>query len=499
MTAKPYVHLQGAGQEVTIITSTATSGDWPPTASTLMLAAHVSLRDLTVGNAGTGLHSVALLATDGTTQTLVADVTAWAQRGGGTSNYGIFLTGNSTGVTLQHVTALGENGSENYGLYNRSGAEATLHSGTFTGRGGNSGRGIYNVDSGTTLEADGVTALGGNGSNANYGLANISSAKAVLRGVSLTGRGGTSTYGILNNNAALDTESITVLAVNGTYCYGLYNSVGASAMLHGSSFTARDGTNSAYGIYNQDSSTTLEAESVTGLAENSSGSNVGLYNTLSATVTLYSGVFAGREGAYTRGIYNNAALTAQGIVALAENGGTNNFGLYNDGAGAATLRGGTFTGRGGSYARGIYNRFSGTTLEAENVAALGENGTESSGLHNSQVATATLRGGSFTGRGGEDAYGIYNNGSGTTLEAGSVIALGEGGATYSAGLYNWSGTASATQSVLKCSAGRPAHGIGGSTIVSNSRLEGGAALGVTCVLVTQGTNISTDGSTCPGP
>ena len=176
---------------------------------------------------------------------------------------------------------------------------------------------------------------------------------------------------------------------------------------------------------------------------------------------------------------------------MAENGATNNYSLYNDSAGTATLRGGSFTGRGGSTARGIFNRTSGTVLEAENVTALGENGTENSGLYNSNVATATLRGGSFIGRGGDNAYGIYNSNSGTTLAAESVIALGEDGATYTAGLYNWSGTANVTQSVLKCSVGRPAHGIPGSTIVSNSRLEGGAALNVTCVLVTQGTNIST--------
>jgi hypothetical protein len=38
----------------------------------------------------------------------------------------------------------------------------------------------------------------------------------------------------------------------------------------------------------------------------------------------------------------------------------------------------------------------------------------------------------------------------------------------------------------------------GSVTVSNGRLAGGAVSGsVTCVLVTRGTTISTDGSTCP--
>ncbi len=435
VTMKPYVHLQGAGQEATVITSTATTGDWPPTTATLMLADHVSLRNLTVGNNGTGYRNVALLAMDGTTQTLVADVTAQAQGEGGISNYAIFLTGSGTGITLQHVTGLSENGSENYGLYNQSGAAATLRGGSFTGRGGNNARGIYNEDSNTTLEAESVTALGENASNSNTGLVNGSSADATLRGGSFTGRGGNSTYGILNSNAMLGIEGAIVLAETGSSSYGLYNSVGASAMLHGGSFTARGGS-SAYGVYNKDSSTKLEAEGVTGLGENAGSSNVGLYNSSSATATLHGGAFTGRGGSYTRGIYNSTTLRAESVTGLGENGDTNNFGLYNEGAGAATLRGGSFTGRGDGDARGIYNRYSGTTLEAENVTALGENGSDNYGLYNSDVATATLRGGSFTGRGGTNAYGIYNDDSGTMLEADSVTALGKNGSTFNYGLYN---------------------------------------------------------------
>jgi hypothetical protein len=266
--------------------------------ATLKLASNTSLRDLTVSNSGAGLYNVALLATDGATQTLVADVTAKAQ-GGGSYNYGVFLTGSGTGVTLQHVTALGENGNENYGLYNSGGAAATLRGGSFTGRGGMETYGIYNTGSGTTLEATSVTALAENGTS-NDGLTNTDGAAAALRGGSFIGLGGTDAIGIHNS----------------------YYS-------------------------------TLEAESVTALGENGSSTNRGLGN--------YNGV-------------------------------------------AATLRGGSFTGRGGDYTYGISNYGSGTTLEAESVTALGENGSdENYGLTNSDGAAAALRGGSFTGRGGTDA------------------------------------------------------------------------------------------------
>ncbi|MCD6344751.1 MAG: hypothetical protein J7M17_04005, partial [Anaerolineae bacterium] len=414
VTMKPYVHLQGAGQEATVITSTATTGAWPPDTGTLVLTDHVSLRDLTVGNSGTGSRNVALLAMDGTTQTLVTDVTARVQGAGISNNYASFLTGSGTGVTLSDVTALAENGGSNYGLYNYNGAAATLHGGSFTGH---------------------------RGSSNNYGLYNDHGA-ATLRGGSFTGRGGNDARGIYNrySGTTLEAENVTGLGENASnFNSGLCNS-SAAATLRGGSFTGRGGSN-AYGVHNDGSSATLEAESVTALAENATNSNVGLYNFLSAAATLYGGSFTGCEGHYTRGIYNSATLSAESVTGLAENGDTNNYGLYNEGAGAAILRGGSFIGRGDGDARGIYNSYSGTTLQADSVTGLGENGTNNYGLYNCSAATATLRGGSFTANGGSNAYGIYNDDAGTTLEAESIAALGENGTSSNYGLYNANGAA----------------------------------------------------------
>jgi hypothetical protein len=184
VTMKPYVHLRGAGQEATVITSTASSawGDWPPQA-TLALASHASLRDLTVGNGGTGGYSVALLAGTGTAGALVADVTARAQ-GSSDENYAALLTGSGTSVTLQAVIALGENGSDwNCGLSTRDGAAATLRGGSFTGRGGDRAYGIHNGGSGTTLEAQGITALAENGNLLAHGLDNWGATVEITRSV----------------------------------------------------------------------------------------------------------------------------------------------------------------------------------------------------------------------------------------------------------------------------------------------------------------------------
>jgi hypothetical protein len=399
VTMKPFVHLQGAGQEATVISSTANSVDWPPTQATLLLASDTSLRYLTVGNGGVGARNVALLATASTTRTLVADMAARAQ-GGGTYNYAIYLAGSGVGVTLHQVTALGENGSiSNYGLYNYIGATATLRGGSYTGRGGIYTWGISNSGSDATLEAESVTALAENGSSMNHGLNNYEGA-ATLRGGSFIGRGGAD----------------------------------------------------AHGIFNSGSDATLETESVTALGENGSGENNGLNNRDLASARLRGGSFTGRGGTSTRGIYNYGSgtpLDAESVTALGEDGSSINYGLYNmyptSGSGAeATLRGSSFTGRGGTFTRGIYN-YNGM-LEADRVTALGENGSNNN-------------------------YGLFISSS--------------------------NATANVTQSVL-VGANNSVRNIGGSITVSNSRLVGGAVSGtVTCVLVTRGTTISTNGSTCP--
>jgi hypothetical protein len=150
------------------------------------------------------------------------------------------------------------------------------------------------------------------------------------------------------------------------------------------------------------------------------------------------------------------------------------------------LRGGSFTGRGGSFPRGIYN--TGATLEADGVAALGENGSSYGyGLYNYDGATATLRGGSFVGRGGSQGRGVMNYSSTTTLDAERISAMGLDGSSANYGLYNGSNAeANVTQSVLSggsYSIYRPSNG--GDIHVSNSRLVGAVSADVTCVAVSR--------------
>jgi len=445
VTMKPYVHLQGAGQEATVITSTASGSVWPLTQATLVLASDASLRDLTVGNSGAGDANAALLATAGMTRTLAADVTARAL-GGGVNNYAIFLSGSGTGVTLQQVTALAENGSNNnVGLLNYSGAAAVLRGGSFTGRGGVHAWGIFNAYSNATLEAGSVTALGENSSDHNVGLYNYSSAAAVLRSGVFTGRGGNQTGGVSNAvGSTLTAEDITVLAENGSDNYALGNYDGAAMTVRGAAVIARGGV-ANYALSNE-FNVTLDAESVTALAENGSSANYGMWNVNDAQATVRGGSFTGRGGPEAYGIYNDASgtmLDAQSVTALGEDGSDGNSGLSNDNGAAATLRGGAFTGRGGGAdTHGIYNSGSGTKVETESVTALAEDSSSYNfGLVNYNGAEATLRGGSFTGRGGQFSHGISNADSGTTLEAESITALAENSSINNFGLQNSDGAA----------------------------------------------------------
>jgi hypothetical protein len=306
----------------------------------------------------------------------------------------------------------------------------------------------------------------------------------VLRGGSFTSRGGEDAWGIFNTGitTTLEAESVTVLAENGSdRNFGLYNWGGPTAVLYGGSFTGRGGSTTR-GIENADSGAKLTAESVTALAENGSTDNFGFGSYDSATTTLRGGTFTGRGGADAYGVSNGAngaTLEVESVTALAESGSSNNYGMFNFGGGVTTLRGGSFTGRGGITAYGIYNEESSTTLEATGVTALGENGSNYNfGLYNYNSAKVVLYGGSFTGRGGSVAWGIYNHSSGTTLKAVGITALGENSSSNNRGLHNTSGAeANLYGGSFTGHGGERPQGIRNTSVGSMLEAEGVTALG----------------------
>lgn len=351
VTMEPYIHLQGAGQEATVVTSDVGGADFPPEQATLILANHTSVRDLSAVNVGTADYNVALLAPTGSEDVLVADLTAQAQ-GAGSNNFGCSLHSDGE-VILQQVIALGENASEgNCGLVaNLSMGMVRLNGGLFVGRGGHSASGI---EAATALYAEGVTALAEQEGSPNPS-------------------------------------------------YGLYLKIGAHAELGGGSFTAR-GDGVSFGIYND--AGFLDAYGVVALGDGAYGT--GLYNT--ATSKLVGGSFTGTSTEYgSQGLVNEGILSADSVTALGQNG-MHNHGLLNQTAGQATLRGGSFTGSGGGSALGIANQHGLTVLEADGVTAVGEGASDTNyGLFNYQQCDAFVRGSTLIGQGGTNAYGLYNH------------------------------------------------------------------------------------------
>jgi hypothetical protein len=441
---KPHVHLQGAGQDVTTIASDANSDVWPPDQVTLVLSSHSSLRDLTVENDGAADGHTAMLARQGCMDTLVADVTARAT-GGGVGHSAIFLEETAADVTLQQVTALAENASSNNtGLVYYDADGTRLLGGTYTARGGEKAWAIFARYGGGTLVAEGISALAENATQNNTAMYPYDGAEVVLLGGEFVARGGAQTNGIADQlNATVRAYDVTALAENAVDNYGLGSFDGSSMTVRGATVTARGGTYcNAVGTSYQGS--TLDAESVVGLAEDCSGVNYGLYvGADTAHATVRGGSYTGRGGDDARGIMaeeSNVTLYAESVTALGENSSAINIGLSNEFGATTELRGGSFTGRGGTLARGIFNEGDDSTLDAAGVTALGENGTElSAGLANRFGGDATLHGGSFTGRGtGDDSCGLLNGFTGANLVAVGVTALAEDG-QYATGLLNFTG------------------------------------------------------------
>ncbi len=437
VTMAPYVHLQGAGRGATLLSCAVSGEDIPPKVATLILASNSSVRDLTVLHDGSGDVNVAVMATAGTTASLLEDVDAGS---GGSPMYSIavLLNGSGTELTLENVTALGEYGSShNYGLHLTAGATANLYGGSFTARGGIGTRGI--LSNGSTLDAVDATVLGENGSDSNRGL-DLTGGSARLRAGTAAARDGVDARGISVDTGTLAVEGANVLGeTGGADSYGLYNYRG-TVTLTGGAVTARGAPVTTCGINNDAGgmTATLDAYGVTVLGDSSGDATYGLWNHAGAAATLHGGSFE------TRGGFLSAAIRSQGtgstleafeVSALAD-GGSAGYGLANDGGSSAVLHDGAYVARGGNGCFGIES-YGVSTLEAWSVTGLGDGCTQHNwGLSSVYGASTVVHGGEFTARGGATmAIGIYAWASGTTLEAWGVTARGQESTSHNYGLY----------------------------------------------------------------
>jgi len=367
---KSYVHLQGSGQGVTIITSSVLNGSEPPIQATMVMASDTSLRDLSIENSGTGMVNAALINSG---IGVLLDNIMVRTYGGGTTNYAIYLQ--DGGTSLQHVTAISTNGSNsNYGLYNKHWSGATLSGGLFEAYGGMNTYGIYSTGTATYLEASHITARGIYGSTNNYGLYNTDESESTLFGGSFNGNGGVEAYGIMNDGFTFNAEGIHTLGENASSVNAGFQNSNVMANLRGGSFIGTGG-DSAYGIINDGGY--LVTIGVFSFAELGSSANYGLSSHTGATAELHGGKILASGGVEAYGINSSmsAHLRTRNVTVLAENATTANYGLYNDDSTASYLIGGSFAAISGGDTYALYNIGSSGHISALNLYIQGEFGS----------------------------------------------------------------------------------------------------------------------------
>jgi len=172
--------------------------------------------------------------------------------------------------------------------------------------------------------------------------------------------------------------------------------------------------------------------------------NYGMYGN-SVTDVYVSNVYVEAGGGGTTniaiGLTGDTQVTLENVTAFASKTGGDNIGLRvaasPDGGPEVTVHGGTFTGAGGTNAYGIQvGGGLGTFLGAADVRAYSQDASNTNvGLSNGNYPTVLLQGGFFLGSGGQRAYGIENSNS-AHLEAEGVTAQGESGTNKAVALYN---------------------------------------------------------------
>jgi len=301
---KDFVYLEGAGEGLTLITSTISNTEThPPVDATLHLSGFSDVRNLTVLNEGVGSQNVAILRLDGTGPTNLVNVSAMVN-GLGEKSYGIFLGGDSTDTTLENVSAYAMGASFiNASLDIAQGASATLQDGRFEGYGGEWSLGILVSNESSSLHAYEVSALGSDGSH-SIGLDVIQNAAAVVHGGDFTARNGlTVTWGIaVWDGSFLNAYGVNAIGEDAVYWnHGLTNDDG-TANLYGGTFTARGGIEN-YGIININGGI-LEAVGIMAVGEGATDRNDGFRNESGALAVLSSSVFKGIGGLDARGVAN---------------------------------------------------------------------------------------------------------------------------------------------------------------------------------------------------
>lgn len=105
-----YVHLRGAGPNVTRITSSRTHGSPTADAAVLVLASLGRVSDLALRNTATGTYAIGIYSSSATRETLVDNVSIAVDGAGGIGHYAIYLSDSEPTIDRSVLRASGAPG-----------------------------------------------------------------------------------------------------------------------------------------------------------------------------------------------------------------------------------------------------------------------------------------------------------------------------------------------------------------------------------------------------
>lgn len=199
VTLPEYVYLQGAGANITGLTSVNTGNQNNASTATLVVPANAQVSDIVVSNTGNtnNQDAVAIHIADGNDKTVLRNVRALANGVGGARHVAIYLDSGNPTLTSVTTEASGAATVFNAGIFNSASAPGIYNSGitasgfnatglrlnggnpiikesTISGKNGSNGKGIDSSGSGATVKIDRATIAGDAGTGASISSSNVS-------------------------------------------------------------------------------------------------------------------------------------------------------------------------------------------------------------------------------------------------------------------------------------------------------------------------------------
>jgi len=235
---KPYVDIQGSGENITRITGNIDS----TSLGVVKGASNAELRLLTVENTGGGRDVIAIHSVS-----KITHVTAIAS-GGIDNNIAVINYGTSFPI-LTNVTAIASGGAtvDNIGVSNVNSSPTMTQVTAIAsgGPGGNVAVRNYGPYSPTMTNVT-ATASGGGLNSGSVGVYNLYLSSPIMNNVTITASGGSASHGVVNTNSSPTMTNVTISASGGTSIRCVDNNISGAAWINNSLISCPSG----YSIYN---------------------------------------------------------------------------------------------------------------------------------------------------------------------------------------------------------------------------------------------------------